>query len=329
VENPRGFSLVEALVGLVILSMALAGALSFFIFGSQRATESFRRKGAEETLASVTSLITQDVQAAGFGLFAGGGSSYPQLALFVVNSSATGTTPAELYVNYSGYLSFDSSPQGPPADDLPPTCSTQYRSINSVFTRPFRPFSCGPLTLYYQGVVTLPTATGFTLYAVPTALSTSDIGAVITSGGIVSDATSVSSPGPLTATSNWTISFPSMGRTSGGGAAAIAAGATAAPAISYKDVQGSGTSTGKLLRNGVPIMGGDAYVDVNNFQVRCQFADGSWQTTNTSPSSLRMVEITISYRMNRGKGDQFLWSPTYTRTLRVAPRTVVLKQRVG
>jgi type II secretory pathway component PulJ len=340
-RDARGFTVVEALVGLGILIVAILGAMSFFIFGSSRAQESFRYKSVEEVLASVTALMSYDIQRAGFGLFPGSGTSYPQLGLFVVDGGGTtNPLPDELYVNYSQYLSLEWSPDSAEAEKAAPLCAAQYRAINSVFTRPEQSFICAPYTFYYQGFVTLSaTVSPFPLYAVPQALSTADIGAVLaTPTGVVGGAAAVSSatctvagsPAPqLPGTQNWQVQFSPVGKNSAGGPQAILAGWTAVPAISYRVVPGVGTGTGRLMRNNRPIMGGDAYVDVSNFQVTCRMATGNWRTTNLDPPTLRMVEINIRYRLNKGKGDVTKWSPVYSRTIRVTPRTIVLKQTVG
>ena len=339
-RDARGFTILEAIVGMGILIVAILGTMSFFIFGSQRTQESFRHKNVEEILASVASLISNDIQRAGFGLFPNVGTAYPQLGLFVIDggTGVPNPLPDQLYVNYSNYLSLESNPQAPPSENNSPTCSYQYRSINSVFTRPDKAFTCGPYTLYYQGFVSLAVSNSLDLLGVPASLSFSDIGAVL---AVMADGTGAVAASPATCaartatplctlpgTENWTLSFASSGKNATGGTQTISAGWVAVPAIRYHVEQATTQNTGRLLRNGAPIMGGDPYLDVTNLQVTC-FAGGAWQTMNAAPALLRMVEINISYRVNRGKGDAINWTPVYSRTLRVTPRTIVLKQTVG
>ncbi|MBI5572124.1 MAG: hypothetical protein HY914_19430 [Desulfomonile tiedjei] len=337
--DTRGFTVTEALVGMAILIVAILGAMSFFIFGSSRAQESFRYKSVEEILASATSLITYDIQRAGFGLFPGQGPSYPNLALFVADGGGTtNPIPDELYVSYSQYLTLEWSPNCADSEKAPPLCAAQYRAINSVFTNPAQLFTCLPYTFYYQGFVTLSASvTPFPLYAVPMALSEGDIGAVVATQGptgtvaaSTATCTVLANPVPqLPGTKNWQVQFSASGKDSTSNPQAIGANWTAVPAISYTVVPGVGSGTGRLMRNSRPIMGGDPYIDVRNFQVTCQMSDSTWQTTNLNPAQLRTVEVNISYRLNRGKGGELSWSPVYSRTLRVTPRTIVLKQTVG
>jgi prepilin-type N-terminal cleavage/methylation domain-containing protein len=333
----RGFTLVEAMVGMVILAVIVAGALSFFILWSSRSAESFRYKTADEGVATAISLLTTDIRKAGFGV-----TSTPEYGIFVVDNGANAD---ELYLSYGDYLNLEGDIRAPTSDTL----SVPYRSINSVFM-PNRQFTVGSLTLSYQGRITLSTGSNFVLRAIPSvqgAAHYSGCGAVITSTPAAADVdinTTTYVAGQIPGTQDWTIPLVSPARNAAGGGVALAAGMVVTPAISYKRVPGTGAGTGALWRNrgkesspfGTAILGGTPYLDVTDFQVRLQFTDASWSTTNTQPTNVRLIEATISYRVMISKdyrvgptGSGTLikgWGPVIQRRVSVSPRSVALAQ---
>ena len=50
INNSKGFTIVEMLVAAGLLSLAIAGAMSFFIFQSQKGADATRLKVARENL---------------------------------------------------------------------------------------------------------------------------------------------------------------------------------------------------------------------------------------------------------------------------------------
>ncbi|MBI5572902.1 MAG: prepilin-type N-terminal cleavage/methylation domain-containing protein [Desulfomonile tiedjei] len=306
----QGFTLIECMVSLAILAFAIVGALSFFIFQSRSGFVTFKHKAAEDTVFFTQTIIARDIAMAGNGV-----STHPELAVFV---KETAGAPDELYLNYSGHLTLNN----PDVIANPVIKSAIQR--NSVFAETRTDPG-------YQGWLALATSGEFMLEAfpqisnsgTPVASMNSAIGAIITASGAVMDVNvkgTSAVPGPLEGTQNWR--FPLVG--------AVATGTLVSPAVSYKWRQvdvGGGEMLGSLWRNrgddnspyDVPILGGDPYLDVTNFQVRCQFADGTWQTTNTSPTNLRQVEVTISYRT---RGRTAYWGPVLTRTFAASPRII-------
>ncbi len=335
----RGFTLVEAMVGMVILAVIVAGALSFFVLWSGRSAESFRYKAADEVAATAVSLITTDIRKAGFGV-----ANSPQYAIFVVDN---GSNPDELYLSYGDFMNLQGDIRAPTSDTL----SVPYRSINSVFMQN-RAFTVGADTISFQGRITLATASNFQLLAIPTVYGATHypgIGAVIASapGAVDVDINhTVFAAGPIPGTQNWTFPLVNPGKDAAGNPVNLTAGMVVTPAISYKLIPGTGNGTGALWRNygkagspfGTAIMGGTPYVNVTDFQVRVQFADATWADTNTQPANVRLVEAVISYRVllnpktsNDASGltnswGASGWGPVVQRTVRVSPRSITLNQ---
>jgi prepilin-type N-terminal cleavage/methylation domain-containing protein len=334
-RTSRGFTLVEAMIGMVILAVIVAGALSFFMLWSSRSAETFRYKTADEAVATAVSLITTDIRKAGFGC-----TKTPEYAIFAVDNG--GANPDELYLNYGDYLTVEGDIRAPTSDTL----SVPYRSINSVFM-PFREFTVGSLNLSNQAKISLATASNFQLRAIPEVQGAiyPGIGAVIASAPGVADvdiSTTTFVAGPIPGTQNWTFPLVNPGKDATGTGVNLTAGMTVAPAISYKVIPQAGAVTGALWRNrgknaapfGTAIMGGSPYVDVTDFQVRLQFADTTWDSTNSQPANVRLVEVTISYRVMISKNVRVGttakliegWGPVVQRQFRVSPRSVALNQ---
>ena len=328
---------------MVVLAVIIAGALSFFILWSTRSAESFRYKAADEASANAVRLITADIRKAGFGV-----TGNPEYAVFVVNN---GTTNAdELYLSCGDYLNLEGDIRAPTSD----TVSVPYRSINSVFKQK-RTFTVASVPLSYQGMITLDTASNFILRAVPTiedAAIYSNIGAVITDTPAAVDVdinATTFVPGQIPGTRDWTLPLAPPARNATGGSAALTAGMTVAPAISYKVIPSTDQSIGgSLWRNrgretspyGTEIMGGTPSVNVTGFQVRCQYLDtatgtSQWVDTNVDPTNIKVVEVTISYRIRISKAYKvdsstkiYGWGSEVRRSFRVAPRSIVIASQM-
>lgn len=304
----KGFTLVEAMVALTILAFALAGSLSFFIFQSRSGFTTFKHKTSDDAVFFTQTLIQRDITQAGTGV-----SVHPELAVFVNHGVSGGSD--DLFLNYSGYLTLND-----PGKDPDPT--TQWAvAVNSIFAQ---------TRSGYQGWFTLANPSQFVLRAIPLVSYASapvtsmnpNVGAIITSMGAASDINvkgTTAVPGIMQGTQDWT--FPL--------AVPVAAGSLVAPAISYKWRQTTvgGETIGSLWRNrgadatpyDAPILGGETYMNVLSFNVRCQYLDGTWQTTNTSPTTLRLVEVTIIYETRSHAG---FWNSAQTRVFSASPRAV-------
>ena len=306
-KRSHGFTLVECLVTLAILAFAIVGALSFFIFQSRSGFVTFKHKTTEDTVFFTQTLIARDIAMAGNGV-----STHPELAVFVKHSAGV---PDELYLNYSSHLTLNN-----PSVIPDPIIQTAVQS-NSIFAE---------MRTGYQGWFPLASSGEFALQAlpqisnagIPVTSMNSAIGAIISAAGTAMDVdirSTAALDGPIEGTQNWR--FPLVG--------AVPTGTIVSPAISYKwrQVNVGGEILGSLWRNrgndnnpyDVPILGGEAFLNVTNFAVRCQFSDGTWQDTNTNPLMLRQVEVTISYQT---RGRTPYWGPVLTRTFAVSPRII-------
>jgi prepilin-type N-terminal cleavage/methylation domain-containing protein len=333
-RNSKGFTLVELMVGMLILAAAIAGALSFFIFQSQRGHESFRDKNTDEAVFSALTVMSRDIHAAGLGVV----SDYPKLALLV---RRTPNLPDALYLSYNEYMDI------------------QYyeRDANLTFLRGASIWcakgSCRDVQTTgtgYQGYVTLADTSNLRLYAIPKRISTSlnsNVGAILVDVNTaaaeaeardVNVKLSTATPrlNPL-GTEDWTFPIVAEGTP-------LASTMLAVPAISYKikyyyadGTLYTGSSTppsytaangvmfGSLWRNrgpdgnaySVPILGwspqgGNPFINVRDFQVRRQYKDGGWdvvrnaaagetQEISPNPRNVRMLEIALTYQTNISK----------------------------
>ena len=68
-NNSKGFTMVEMMVAAGILAIALAGAMSFFIFQSQSGADSGKLKAARENLSLALTLLQRDIMLAGYGVY--------------------------------------------------------------------------------------------------------------------------------------------------------------------------------------------------------------------------------------------------------------------
>lgn len=323
--KPNGFSILESMIGLVLLAFAIVGTFSFFIFQSAGGFDSSRRKFADENVFLTQAILTRDIMHAGYGV-----ALHPELSVFVRDNLGVDGSD-ELYVNYTNHLSVDQVPEGianAAALDL-------LKSYNVFFD--------GRKDLY-KGVFEIPSTASASLQlaALPKGVTSRDIGAFLCSNG------SATSPNPyrlevnvatagstgqnpqLSDRNDW--NFPLMN--------AATPGHIATPAISYKlgYVTVDNEQVKALWRNGgnlvgtpvvTPLLGGEPYFQVRDFQVRLQFADGSWAsgyygTGTQTPANLRLVEVTIRYQTRRKGISKVQWdrSLMLSRVIAASPRTI-------
>ena len=67
-NNSKGFTLLEMMVAAGLLAIALAGAMSFFIYQSQSGADSGKLKSARENLSLSLMLLQRDIMLAGYGV---------------------------------------------------------------------------------------------------------------------------------------------------------------------------------------------------------------------------------------------------------------------
>jgi prepilin-type N-terminal cleavage/methylation domain-containing protein len=275
ISDSKGFTLVELMVGMVILAAAIAGALSFFIFQSQRGHESFREKNTDEGVFSALAVMSRDIHAAGLGVV----SEHPKLALLVQHSTATSPPPPdalpdELYLSYNEYMDIQLYERDQ---------TLLYLRAASIWCegQSCRDVAAGP---GYQGFVTLTDPNNLRLTAIPQRSSTSlntNVGAIlvdVTSTSSDAEARDVNvkassavnwdaktpTPGPI-GTQDWTFPIVASGTP-------LAAIMVAAPAISYK--------------------------------IRYYYSDGTLYTGATQPSSYDPARGVIFGSLWRNRGQE-------------------------
>ncbi len=60
-NNSKGFTLLEMMVAAGLLAIALAGAMSFFIYQSQSGADSGKLKAARENISLALTLLQRDI----------------------------------------------------------------------------------------------------------------------------------------------------------------------------------------------------------------------------------------------------------------------------
>ena len=65
-NNSKGFTLLEMMVAAGLLAIALAGAMSFFIYQSQSGADSGKLKAARENISLALTLLQRDIMLAGY-----------------------------------------------------------------------------------------------------------------------------------------------------------------------------------------------------------------------------------------------------------------------
>ncbi len=333
-RNQKGFTLIELMIGMLILGMAIAGALSLFIFQSKRGHESFRDKTTDERVFAALALISRDIQQAGFGISA----DHTKLALHVQTTSGA---PDALYVSYSDYLSLQY---------LERSSDLKFLRMNTIWCD-----TC--LDAPYQGYVKLVDPSRLVLQGIPQRTTDTLNGSI---GAVLADTNPTSKTTPpvsvevdvkattavanmsVLGTQDWTFPFVTS---------SLAPNTVVVPAVSYRMVKVDRTEsfygTSKtvsyysLWRNrgkdadpyGEPLLGwhpsndpnqdrGDKFLNLVDFKVRRQYSDGNWDPAGADPANVRLVEISLSYQVNKGSGGATSWGSTVKRTLRISPRNL-------
>jgi prepilin-type N-terminal cleavage/methylation domain-containing protein len=302
---PRGFTLVEMMVSMLIFSLLLSGVLAFFFQQSHSMTESRAAKTVKEAVNSALRVVANDLLHAGAGIadpLSPTGGRFPELSLLVESVGGS----QQLYVNWSGFLDYDAIPNfGEPA--------------NSVFSS--------------RGYVDLgmPSST-FEMRLIPDSVKVSrDIGALIVNSNNSVTAESCNIEVSEKENGKQTLTFTILDKEKESDSSKEVEGQVS-PAIVYKWAQDEESdSGGRLFRNGIPLLGGlvaGNKFQVTGFHVQCKFSDPlkgtEWSprdgtTAGYQMKNLRLVRVTIDYTWkvpNRGMN-------TSSSTINVAPRSFV------
>lgn len=324
INDSKGFTIVEMLVAAGLLGLALAGAMSFFVFQSQKGADATRLKVARENLTLALMLIQRDIMAAGYGTMGASGVD-PKTLSFVIkanygvdqvtgmlfNSKDTTTTPDKLHIGYGTFLDMNYDVNG--TNDS--NSVFKYSAIKNIGPTPASTF------IYDVFPVEMAVTT-----------DTRPVGGFIcsTCGSLLSpDAADINwqTTGSRTSgTKTWTVKLqssmlPMMSSLSG----------NVAPSIVYRIAQDFGHSwvtpgvypPYELQRNGVRIAGGDPGLEVYNLKV----------SDMSGVSNLkRSFSIRLDYQVKMGgsKDEQTLngtakktWYKSYV-TIEANPRVIML-----
>jgi hypothetical protein len=283
------------MVAITLTGLIIIVAMAFFMFQSTHGREATTTRVSREALSLAMLMLRQDIMHAGFGV-----ADKPELALYLSNQSGGAYT--RLYVNYSTYL------------------SEAFQTVG-----------------YFTPV---------------TSTWTSDVLGPYDVGGLISDNVGAANRiATLTCTNPSGPAPYSYSVTLGSG---MVSTDNFAPVVSYA------FENGALKRNGKVLLGDDPsdptaprdrtlrvtgflvyamfFTKISGVQTECWApalppgTDPSKRSDNFNnlpAADLRLVEATLQYQLRTEAavktGDQESgWSPTFSKTIRVAPRTGTL-----
>jgi prepilin-type N-terminal cleavage/methylation domain-containing protein len=297
-NNSKGFTLVEMMVAAGILTLALAGAMSFFIYQSHKGADASKIRAARENLTLALTLIQRDIMAAGYGVMGAtaGSAQDPKMLMLVTKANygvdnvtsnqytGTSTTsrPDKLHVGYGTFLDMNFDVNG--SNDA--SSVFKYSAIKTVGDFPG---DTGDKFTYVKFPVDMDVST-----------DTKPVGGFICAScgtGVYPDAGDVdwassSTTNKPPGTKNWTAKLYSGDKSSLSG--------YVAPSIVYRIAQDSKRPTEELQRNGVRIAGGDPSIEVYNIEVGVLIYPSDWASDPTKRN--HVVRGTLS----KGAGNQLL-----------------------
>ncbi len=325
-SNSKGFTLVEMMVAAGILAIALAGALSFFIYQSTKGADATRLRVARENLSLALMLIERDIMAAGYGVAGAttSSSSTKTLSLYIngnygvddvtsntYNSKDTTSTPDKLYVGYGTFLDMN-------FDVLASNDTNTVFRYSSLRTQPTVQPTPYPRVSLPPAPLSAPTNSfvydlfQYTGMAVTT--DTKPLGGFIcdvVAGTQAADIDWVATGNPATGTPPWTFKLAAAAQLSG----------NVAPAIVYRIAQDSKRPTQELQRNGIRIAGGDPNLEVYNLKV-----------SDVSSGKQRSYSIRLDYQVLLGASNNELtahgtakntWYKSWV-TIQASPRIILI-----
>jgi hypothetical protein len=334
-RKKSGFTVMEMLVGSLVLLIVIGITMSFFRYQSKFGGELRKDMGNKETIGLATLLLKRDLIQAGAGL----ADNHP-LAL-LVSGYASGFYHT-LYVNYGYYLTMKyKDPNG-----------AVY--VDSIY----KPGYFLPENLSPAGTLTLNRTGLYDVGCILTYVKSTNTWAVIDIEG-----------------SRYTSASPNFGQyilgvggqpqdgtpvvnTDGSTSftfTAPASGTPLVPAISYRLIDADTSNAAppypllhtdntvsypELQRNGLRIAGGkkDPFMRFTDFSIRVQFVNSFSGTANWSPvttddfttytfDDLKMVEITIKYQTITPGADPSVasnWKQQISKVFTVSPRNVLM-----
>ena len=311
-RNTKGFTVLEYVVALTLLSLVIIMVVTMFRSQSQYGRDTGKEIAVDEAVSMALMLIRQDIMHAGLGV-----ADTPRLAVFLQDDAGDGSGYRELFLSYGRFL------------------ETSYELPDNVFSDSAYANISGS-DISEDAFIS---DTGRYKYMQP-----ADVGAMLAYDA----GTDTVSSHEVTKVTDGTGTFapyPYMFTVTGSVSGKVA------PAIVYKVLNSSqfpsscAPPTSALIRNfdasgcGRIILGGEPNFRVTSFRVKAQFfvkgTGAVWAPPSgfaaMFPRNLRYLEVTIGYQIKRETlaqktGTAPGWSRTFSKSIMVAPRTVMLGQ---
>jgi len=297
-----------------ILMIAVTGAMSFFIYQSQKGADSTRIRSARENLTLALILIQRDIMAAGYGVTGDKTLSLVSATYGIdrvtgneYNSTLTTSTPAKLHVGFGTFLDMNFDING--TNDT--NSLFKYAASKDIGSAAVSTF------VYDQFPIDMDVTS-----------NTKPVGGFISNSGAsdVNWKTSGSKPG---GTKNWTVRLQSGMPTGTPSSIRSTLAGKVAPSVVYRIAQDFShlyVATGidptyELQRNGMRIAGGEPGLEVYNLSV-----------TDESSGQKRRFAIRIDYQVKlAGSKDENAshgtaktsWHKGFV-TIKADPRVIVL-----
>ncbi|GEM_PF-1223842 len=290
-DDHKGFTIVELLVATALLALVVAAAASFFRYQSAYGKYLSKEKSFREEVSMAMFMIRNDIMNAGYAV-----ADERKLALYV---DGGGTDYYEkLFINFG-------------------KCIEENLTTSAYLPSVFKKYA------YSSGA----DLQSFMASYLDGKYSDNDTTALLI--GLTDGAGYVTN-----------VSWMGLDYSPAGGGKFTESGSTDdnylyAPAVSYE------LKDKCLKRNGQIILGGGPLFEVTGFYINVQFIDAALATfwvpdpvkggfSSQDPTGLRRIKVETRYRFKRGEtrkeGGSWLpqWSPTFSRIMHVAPRTLIL-----
>ncbi len=327
-KNSRGFTLLEMMVAAGLLAIALAGAMSFFIYQSRSGADSGKLKAARENISLVLMLLQRDIMLAGYGvtgdntlslvLKTGYGVDIVTGDALVSNDTTqwnvaalphlvtndpflpSGTTfrPDKIHVGYDNFLDMTFDING--TNDT--NTVFKYTASKNIGAAAVNSFAYDLFPLGMDVSTNTKPLGGF--------ICKNCGGGATPSGEDVNWVTTGTRPND-NSTKSWTFKLNTGKNLQG----------TVSPSIVYRIARDTKRQTYELQRNGIRIAGGDPEMEVYNLTVNDRSSGNGLQFS--ARIDYQVLITGSNEELNLHGTDKKTWRKGWV-TLEADPRTVVL-----
>ncbi len=311
-RNAKGFTVLEYVVALTLLSLIMIMVVTMFRSQTEYGRDTGKEIAVDEAVSMAFMLIRQDIMHAGLGVV-----DKPKLAVFLQDDPGDGSGYRELYLNYGRYLKISYDPDK--NDNVFNRKAYEIASGSQISSNLFMP-EADQADKDRQKQFMQPADVG--------AMISYDVGTDTVSTHEVTNFTDNDGP-PQNTEPPFTFTV----------SPSLPGSRYVAPAIVYK------VQSNALIRNfefdvtsgirtgGQIILGGEPNFRVTSFRLKANFKGNVWAPDNGTfasmqPTDLRYLEVTIKYQIRTEtiSAGNTGWSQTYSKSIMVAPRTVLLTQ---